>query len=48
MVSSGGLPGWGHLSNSGLGLGSPGPCRCPVGFVRRSVSGSTIVQEGIV
>ena len=37
----GGLPEWGRFGNLGLGLGSPG-------CVQRSVSGSTMVLEGIV
>ena len=44
----GGFPEWGHLSKLGLGSGCSGPFGCPVEFVRRSVSGSTIVLEGIV
>ena len=32
----------------GLGSGCPGPFGCPVGFVLCSVSGSTVVLEGIV
>ena len=37
-----------QLNKLGLGLGCSGPCGCSVSFVRRSVSGSTIVLEGIV
>ena len=51
LVSSAGLPEWGLFGNLGLGLGSIGtswPLSMSVGFVRRSVSGSTIVLEGIV
>ena len=36
----------GHLSKLGLGAGCSGPFGWPVGFVRRSVSGSTIVLGG--
>ena len=38
----------GHLGKLGLGSGCSGHFGCPVGFVRRSVSGNTIVLEGIV
>ena len=31
----------GHLSKLGLGSGCSGPFGCPVGFIWRSVSGST-------
>ena len=48
VFSPGGLPEWGHLGKLGLGSGCCGPFGCPVCFVRRSVSGSTIVLEGIV
>ena len=48
VVIPGGLPERGHLSKLGLGSGCSGPCGCSVVFVRRSVSGSTIVLEGIV
>ena len=44
----GGLPEWDHHNKLDLGSGCSGPCGCPVGFVQRSVSGSTIVLEGIV
>ena len=39
---------WRQLSKLGLGSGCSGPFGCPVGFVRLSVCGSTIVLEGIV
>ena len=38
----------GHLGNLGLGSGCSDPFGYPVGFVRRSVSSSTLVLEGIV
>ena len=37
-----------HRVWPGFGLGYSGPCGCPVSFVQCSVSGSTIVLEGIV
>ena len=42
VVSPGGLPEWGHDCKLGLGSGCSGYFGYPVGFVRRSVSGSTI------
>ena len=48
VVFPGGLPEWSHLSKLGLGSGCSGLCGCPVVFVLRSVSGNTIVLEGIV
>ena len=38
----------GGLGKLDLESGCSGQFVCPVGFVRRSVSGSTIVLEGIV
>ena len=48
VVSPSGLPEWGNLIKLCLGSGCSGPCGCPVGFVRCSVSGSTMVLEGIL
>ena len=47
LVSSGGLLEWGHLCNSGSGLGCPGLVDVRW-FLSGAVSGSTIVLEWIV